>query len=356
MKSSRIAGLDLANALALPGLFLTSYVLGLTNVFTKTLVIQHDIIRDVWACLCLFVSGMLVTITMHGARKRSRTKKKFFVRKGVVFIIIGLLISLIWPVNLFIIMGILFATAPYLALLNSNILKSLMFLVFISSVCLSQFGEINLSPTLLSVKLLSPSTIINYISNIGITGYYALIPWSGFFLAGMIFSRNDIMQKRTFRFNNLGGLIGLILGIVVHEMWADINPPVHLSTATTSLPYKLILIVETPAFVILGTSMCVLIVNQLIHIGSKFRNNGIIKTIAQIGSMKQSLYLAHLIIGCVLVIGLNSNIFNSYRLVLVVFGGVTIILFALSILWNKRYKLGPVEWAIQRLSSKHEKY
>ena len=181
MKAPRIAGLDMANALALPGLILTSFVLVLTDVFTKTMVIEHDIIRDVWGCLFLFVSGMLVTITMHGARKRSRSKKKYFMRKGVVFLVLGLLFSLIWPVNLLIVLGIMFLAAPYFALLNSNILKSLMVLVFLAAVFMNQFGDISLRPTHLSVELVNPSTLLNYLSNIGINGYYALIPWSGFF-------------------------------------------------------------------------------------------------------------------------------------------------------------------------------
>jgi uncharacterized protein len=355
MKSTRIAGLDLANALALPGLFLTSFVLVLNNVFTKTSALEHDMIRDIWGCLFVFVSGMLVTITMHGARRKSRSKKRYFLRKGIVFLILGLGFSLIWPVNILILLGIMFIAAPFLAQLNSNILKSMMVLIFLGAVFVNQFGDVNLRPSRLSLDLVNPMTILNYLTNVVVSGYYALIPWGGFFMAGMIFARNDIMQRRIVKLNNIAGLAGLALGIIIHFIWIFLNPQANMSAAGTYLPFKLLWIIQTPAFIVIGTALSVLLVNFLIGIGATYKNSRILKFTATIGSMKQSLYLAHLCIGSFLIFGFNSNSYDSYEVASIITLFVTILLFVLAFLWKKQHNFGPVEWVIHRLSGNNDK-
>ncbi len=355
MKSTRIAGLDLANALALPGLFLTSFVLVLNHVFTKTSALEHDMIRDIWGCLFVFVSGMLVTITMHGARRKSRSKKRYFLRKGAVFLMLGLGFSLIWPVNILVLLGIMFIAAPFLAQLNSNILKSMMVLIFLAAVFVNQFGDINLRPSRLSLDIINPLTILNYMTNVAVSGYYALIPWGGFFMAGMIFARNDIMQRRIVKLNNIVGIAGLILGFVIHFIWIFLNPQANMSAAGSHLPFKLLWIVQTPAFIVLGTALSILLVNFLVAIGTKYKNARSLKLVATIGSMKQSLYIAHLCIGCLLIFGFNSNTYDSYEVALIVTLGVTILLFVLAVLWKKQHNFGPVEWVIHRLSGENDK-
>ncbi|MCB0762439.1 MAG: DUF418 domain-containing protein [Flavobacteriales bacterium] len=354
MKAPRIVGLDLANAISLPGLFLASYALVLTDQYTKLSGAEYEFSLDIWAAIYVFASGMIGTIMMRGRNRRSIKQKQHSVRKGVGFLVLGMIITTVWPVNFLVMLGLCFILTPWLSLLNSAILRFLTMAIFLCALLLEFLQPEWVMPGIVQVYADNHLSILKYVQYLVFSGRYALFPFVAFYIAGMTFARKAFLEKRVARLNNILALGGIVAGFAFHLLWNNAFSLTPTSIAAEQLPFRLLKIMNLPAFALLGVSIPVVVINVMNYVARHWGHWKLVQAFAKLGAMKHSAYLMHLLLGISVLWAINHEHFTHYRWLLALSAFAYVSFLILAVVWKKRHNLGPVEWALERLAGNHE--
>lgn len=269
--------------------------------------------------------------------------QRYLLKRGVFFIILGLLLSLIWPTNIFILLGACSLLSALLIPLNSTFLFFVAAMVVIAGVTLNQFADLKIALNPWDGKL--PMSLIKHITT---DGYYAVVPWLFFWLLGIIYSRGDFFSKRGKELRSMFGLILLLIGIgieFVFENWI-------LSSSAPQHPFsrESIYDIHLPSFIFGASGLSIIVFNFIVSYYEKLPANTVGNFIRYFGKMKYSILVAQGITGGILgfkLVGLET--YGAYSVIgMGVIG--TLIGVLVSYFWTKRFGLGPVEKVLKMLN------
>ena len=193
-----------------------------------------------------------------------------------------------------------------------------------------------------------------FLRNTFYNGWNSIFPWVAYFLLGMYLGRLDWKDNKTPK-------RVLLIGIAVYLIIFLIQ-----SFATSMTQNKDIVFYLTadylPPFVpfMLGTaSFGLILISIFIFIGNKVGETKIAKILASTGQMTLTHYIAHLVLGLLILSIITGKTLSYDLLKAIPTKPIIILTFAIiyflfsctfSYLWTKKYKNGPLEMLMRKIS------
>jgi hypothetical protein len=349
MRTTRLVGIDLAYVISLLG----TMAFGLFIVIGDRLIyLSHDHyfpFLDIFPALFLFLNGLTTTLTLRDRRISSTKLFSFTSKKGSILLIIGLLLSPLWPVNIFVCAGVFYMFAPFVARYSTPILVVLGVLIGLAAIATLNFGV--LSFVKYSTIELSGSGIKDFLGFFLFNGYFSILPWAAFFLAGLVIGRSHLQMKSLLGPSNMIAFILIFSGYFLQKLTADyyINREIlPVEGNIFLLNYKMYL----PGFILYATGICFLFINLCIYALNNVENKKYMNLLNAISGAKYSIYTWHLVLGIITRKIFTSESFsNKYLLLAYILMNMYFSVWAI-LQWKKKVTdLGPIEWIMKRLSS-----
>lgn len=192
-----IKGLAFAYVIALIGTILSNETFILKD---RTDVLKHVIGNDfselyfVWfdffPAFFLFLNGFTMSISLRQRRMRSTRLLVQYSRRGLVLFVVGLLFVKFWPMNLMIIAGLCYFSAPLFAKWDENVLRAFSLMIILFTMVLTNM-DFPIFPMYESFDL-GQGIFSNLIGFAFFNGYYSLLPWISFFVLGVAMGKGDL--------------------------------------------------------------------------------------------------------------------------------------------------------------------
>lgn len=348
-KNYGLIGIDVSYVIATVGTMFMAvfFVIGDRQFYLTQHVGSYYLFLDFFPALLVFMSGLSFAIKMKDKKSSTRRMLANSWRKGSLLFLIGLIFVSLWSVNMFILLGMCFMAAGLVGKLSEFLLRSLAVLVlFLSVVSLSL--DVPIYPMFSSLKL-QGAGLKEVMGFVFFNGYFSFLPWFGFFVMGMIFGRGSIRPNGWFPPSSIVGLSLIILALILE---------VYTRKTATPSPgiqdvgfYPLNVRLFMPAFVLLHSGTCIIVVNMFNYLYRKSKNRLISDTCRKLVESRYSLYFSVFFCGAI-VMGLFNLIIFKQAVVLIIIDFLLCLFCVYLILTWKKYLTAkpPIEWLIQRVS------
>lgn len=198
-------------------------------------------------------------------------------------------------------------------------------------------------------------TPIGFLRNTLYNGWNSMFPWLSYFFIGMWLGRlnwyDRLIKRNIF-------VIGLIVFIIIQALRLMVqlnffNPFWSNYIMAEYFPPYLPFVLVTMAFAFMVIPICMII-------GDKFSNNKFILALQKTGQMTLSHYVIHLTLGMVLMAFLTGKHYTGFledekptRPIYILAYSIIFYIFSIlfSVLWNKKFKLGPLETLMRKISN-----
>ncbi|WP_050771002.1 DUF418 domain-containing protein [Bacillus coahuilensis] len=306
------------------------------------------------AAIFVIVAGVGVSLMTKGSRETNdmqivREDRKSLWKGSVFLLVLGFLLILLgWTADIlhyyafYLFLGSFFITSSTRVLIISAI-----FLLVLSQTSLlvldytkgwdSSFTEYE-----------TFWTFAGFVRNLLFNGYHPIFPWFFFILMGMILGRLDFTSIKVRRYL----LIGSSVGAIVFELLSSIF--ILLTQDEVGLEIAEFLFLTKPMppnFFYMISSSCtgVFIITLCIIISEKFKETKAVQSFIYTGQLALTIYVSHFLL---LFIFDGFGLLDHASLVFVVTSSCWFFIGAIvfSRLWRKRYKRGPIELLMRRVS------
>lgn len=346
--SNRLLGIEFAYSLAIIGCVM--YIFMFTIGDKVRSVLSHEeysLILDFFPALFFFLNGMTITLTMRDKRISTRKLLAYLGKRGSVLFLIGVALCIIWPMNIFIASGLMYFLSQFLATWNNIVLRILMIVLVALGFALLYAGV----PTTVeySPPTLQGGNMINLSGFLFFNGYFSIIPWSIFFVAGMEFGRLSISTKGWLSPSSIVGVCFIIVSFFIQRYSRSLEDVFNIVEHGDSLFLKLRFFYLS--FIFFAVGLSIFVVNFFIFAFTSFENKRLIRFTQTISSMKYSVLFFQVMVGLLTMAVTNSPIFMN-KLVLAIYILIASFLtFYLVIMWKKRINdQGPIEWLVKRIA------
>lgn len=352
MKQSRSAAVHASTALSMIVVIAFSF----TAVFSgeladnKISLLYKNPFTDFFGGLFFFLCGLHEISFMRKGIKSG----KFTVycrQKGIILVLLGFVTAIWFPVQAFIVLGVLYFFTPMLARLNSgtNMLMAAAVLI-IGFKFYSMPGWQEYAQPISSVNRgdFIPKTIMYGV----FFSYYSFIPYGAYYLVGLVFGKFEFYKKRNVR-RILPWAIGILLIAMI--LYGQIERFYWITPKQASDKYVYDVafypfgwLVHGALFAVMGICMCVLWTVGTTLLLRNIHDSGPIKVLTRMGRLKLTLYGSTLIVGAGVMFGIAFGIIpEEVQEVPGIIWGFTFFYimacFAFTNLWRRYYKHGPLE-------------
>ncbi|MGE7693811.1 DUF418 domain-containing protein [Lysinibacillus sp. NPDC094177] len=360
VQSKRIEGLDFARALAMFGMLLVNFkiIMGAVGNGPEWLIWFTGLFEGRASATFVTLAGIGVALMTRKARNGGNlsiikgNKVKLWKRSAFLFVLGLCLYVADWTGD------ILHYYGAYMLIASFLIVASTKFMIIISSLFLitSQILQVTMNylkgwhPEQPFMEYLDFWTIEGFIRNLLFNGYHPVFPWICFFLLGMILGRLNLSKKVV---RNKMLYISLFLLITI-EVFSKILMRLSLLVLDSNNAEFLFQTGPIPPniFYMLSNSVsAIIVIVASINIVENFPSHWLTKSLIQTGQLTLTHYVSHVFIGVGILALLNriENQTLAFSLLFSILFFVASILF--SVLWCRKYKRGPIEWAMRKITN-----
>ena len=355
----RVIGFDLARAYAIFGMFIVNFnfCFGTLNAPTEPIGHFLNIFTGNSTAIFIICAGMGVSLMTNRAsyspEERAALKTKILRRSWFLFAL-GLLLYNWWPGDILHFYGGYMHVAAFLLFVPKR------FYLWGSLVAIAVFHVLLLlipiatSWDFATFKYLDFWTPLGFLRNTLYNGWNSMFPWLAYFLVGMWLGRLNWQQKlakqRVF-------LVGLVVFVLIQGLRLLVRQ--HIFSPFWSnyimaeyFPPYLPFVLVTMAFALLVIPVC-------LYIGERYPTNRLILALQKTGQLTLSNYVIHITLGMLLLSHLTGKQYTGLLVVqkpvspayiLVYSIGFYIVSIIFSDLWHRRFKNGPLETLMRKIS------
>jgi uncharacterized protein len=354
----RIIGFDLARAYAILGMFIVNFNTVFGSFSDKTILGQFlSMFSGNSSSTFVILAGMGIALMTNRAEYSLAEKaglKKIISRRSWFLFVIGLLLYIWWPADIlhyyggYMHLAILILFVPKKYYLWAAALAIVIFHVLFAIIPYETGWDF---------KTLSYTdfwTIGGFLRNTLYNGWNAIFPWVAYFFVGMWLGRLDWstykMQRKTF-------LIGLALLLSINSLQfyahhTALNKDLFMYITADYIPPFLPFMLSTFGFGLM-------LISTFMYIGGKCSDNKYARLFAATGQMTLTHYISHLTIGMLIFAALTGKSYTGHLSEKAATHPLYILLFAVSYfvisclfsnLWSKKFKNGPIETLMRKIS------
>lgn len=314
----------------------------------------NNLIIDGFGGLFLFLCGMHEMLFMKKGLKSGKFTM-YSQRKGIILAAGGFFLSIWFPVNALVILGVLYFLTPWLVKLGSGTLIFIAALVLAFGFKLYSLGgwpEYVAPVSAVNRGDFIPKSVIFVLFR----SYYGIIPWASYYLMGLVFAKINFSKSSNIRrivtWSVCLTIVVLLLDPQIQKFYWAKPRPLEL----TYWPFEWFR--HGALFPVIGISICALWITYLTKAMEKLKSLPPVKVLTRVGRMKYTLYSAAVVIGAGLVFAGQFKIFDPEILqrpeVLLVLNFFFIMAcFVFTAIWRKYKKHGPLEMLLMKLGGLH---
>ena len=358
MTNNRILGFDLARAYAIFGMFIVNFNIVFGSHTDESSIGQFlSLFNGNSSSMFVMLAGMGVALMTNRAEysvEEKRNLKAIVMKRGTFLFVFGLIFYTWWFAD------ILHFYGGYLHIVALLLFVPKRFYLWAAGASVVIFHLLlfvipyETGWNFETLQYADFWTISGFLRNTFYNGWNPVFPWIGFFLLGMWLGRLDWQNTRTKRNISVSG-ISIFSLVEILQMLANrgyFAEDFAFYLTADYIPPFLPFMLGTASFSLLLITLC-------IFIGERFAENKLLNHLAKTGQMTLTHYVAHLTFGMIILSFISGKTdFNSFNgndsispifiLNYTIFYYFMSVIF--SVIWNKRFKNGPLETFMRKFS------
>ena len=349
--SDRIAGLDVARALALLGMILVHFHLVVASGTGEPAWLSGIVGSLQGRAAATFVVLAGIGGSLGSARARAsedlelrRGARIALARRGVFLFIIGTLFLAVWPADILHSYGAWLGLGAMLLFAREWVLIAVMVVCIAANAAFLLSGHYFDHWNLVDLSYRGLWTPVGFVRNLFLDGWNPFFPWFGLYVYGLLVGRLDLRDRGVRRLLACVSLVVAIATWAVARVWAPALliefRPAHLLMTTATPP--------TPAFIEFGAAVATLVIVASIEFASRFPR--VSAPLISTGQLALSLYIAHVIVG----LGILEEMGRMEEQTLPFAVCAALVFFVAAcfaaFLWRLKFPRGPLEALMRRLS------
>jgi len=307
--------------------------------------------------LFVMLAGMGVSLMTHKSNYTLEERKSIrnrIVKRSWFLFVLGIAFYLWWPADILHFYGGYMHMAAFLIFVPKKYFlfsASAAILIFHVLLAIIPFGTGWNFETFMYSDFW---TLSGFIRNTFYNGWNSIFPWIAYFFLGMYLGRMNWQDSKTPKRVILIGLSVYIISFIIQYFATTITNDKNLLLYFTAdyLPPFLPFMLSTASFGLI--LICI-----FIFIGNKFGKTKLAKLLVSTGQMTLTHYITHLTLGLFSLSLIAGKTLSYEMLTETPTNPLTIMIFAIvyfmfscafSYLWNKKYKNGPFEMLMRKIS------
>lgn len=371
--SNRIAGFDIARALAIFGMVTVNFKIATeADIGNAFLLWFASCFEGRASALFVVLAGVGITFLVNKVNRmdiasvdngnKSSTLSLIrlsLVKRGAFLIIIGLAFTSIWPADILHFYGFYFFCAAFLFTLKDRQLISAAFATALIFPLLLGFFNYDSGWNWETLEYIGFWTFDGMFRHILFNGFHPIFPWISFLFLGMWLARKNLTCSVTRKRLMIRSFIIYISTEALFLLIKFILPTLSIShvelgltTEEADVLFSTAMMPPLPQYIIAASSLAVFIILSCISISERFKHSALCKSLAKTGRLSLTLYLAHILIG----MGTLElfGLLDKQPIEFALFCSLLFCLFSVlfSHIWLKRFTVGPFEYLFRNVVSK----
>lgn len=356
--NQRILGFDFARGLAVMGMIIVNFktvmVASSVGVFYNLL----DILSGKAAALFVVLAGIGMTLMYNGAKLKNddisvkKTKINLLKRAAFLFVI-GLSYYLIWPADILHYYGLYLSVGVIFLAANRIVLQIVSIILIIGYSISLLFFNYETGWNWSTLNYTDFFTISGFLRNLFFNGFHPVIPWIAFLLTGIWVGRINFKDPKILKKTTIISLLIFVIFKVISLVLISSAIKIIPSEAQ-DIEYLLGTSPMPPMFfyMVTASSLAVFIISISIYLTNKQSLSVLYKMIINLGQLALSIYIFHVVIGMFAILIFTGKLENAFSVEFVfIYGiGFNILMLLFSFFWLKRFKRGPVEYLMRKIT------
>lgn len=355
----RIIGFDLARAYAIFGMFIVNFNFCFGSFQDKSSLGQFlNLFIGNSTAIFIILAGMGVSLmtnrNVYNEQEKSKLKS-IIIKRSWFLVALGLLLYNWWPGDILHFYGGYMHIAAFILFVSKKYYLVIAAFAIIIFHILLQFIPIDTSWNFETFKYADFWSPLGFLRNTFYNGWNSIFPWLSYFMVGMFLGRLNWQNKSTKRNT-------FVLGLVVFILFEGLR---YLAKQNLFDEYWTSYIMSEyfPAylpFILITASFALMAISIFMFIADKFPTSKIINSLVKTGQMTLSFYVIHVTIGMLIFSKLTNQLYTGYLTQQTPSKPVFILTFAIvfyifcilfSILWTRKFKNGPLETLMRKISN-----
>lgn len=357
--NKRIAGIDLARALAVIGMIIVNFKVvfgGEGTIWVKSFA---SIFEGKAAATFVVLAGVGIALLTKKAIasndiQKLKTAKISILKRAFLLFFVGISYIAIWPADILHFYGI-YMLAVLLLLRSSGklILVSGFALIMVYPLFM-MFWNYETGWNFDTLTYQDFWTIKGFGRNLFYNGFHPVIPWAACMIFGFWFGKQDLQDtnfvKRLLVYSSIAFISIQLLSMLLIKVLSDGSSQnlQELTELVGTSPMP-----PLPIYMFSGISIAFTIISACILIGGKYENNPILVALNKTGQLALTFYVAHVVIGMGIVEAIQPGSLGQFSVDFSV--GYALVFSLVCVLfatvWLKNKKSGPLEWVFRKLTN-----
>ncbi len=354
--------LDLARFFALVGMIIVNFKLEvLAYSGSKFLVDLTEHLDGKSAALFVVLAGM--GISLMGRAGDHKQKQLILIKRGLFLFCFGFINCFIYNGDILHVYGVFLIIAALMLNKEGYIYIFLAIILTILYVPIFTVYDYDTAWNWQNFNYVDFFTLKGFLRNLFYNGFFPVIPWLGFLFVGMWLGGQDLSKKKLHYFLIISGVTLMaiaftsshfILSYMINLLPESVNLiNSQVKTDTISLMHDLFgtdSIPPLPIYILIGTGFAFLSIGIAFCLEAFEKLRTILRPLEITGRQTLSLYVAHIIF--VIVPLKYFEILDHDRIEISLMVSFTFVIIAIiyANLWAKKYKRGPVEMLMRRIT------
>ncbi len=354
----RIIGLDIARAFAIVGMVIVNFNVVMASSVSEPAWLKFFArsLEGRAAATFVVLAGIGASLGSKHAREEGTSEqrdlaKRILLKRALFLFAIGWLFFPIWPADILHYYGVYLAIgatllfAPTKTLLRVGLAAAVVSFTFILSADFFANWDMD------ELSYTGIATPVGFIRNLFFDGLHPVLPWIVFYLFGMWLGRLDLndqaLRRRFTRVSVVAVLVvETIAWFVVGAKGTDHD---HLADDAWQWLFSVEMLPPMPLYLVAGAGTAWLVIAGSIWLGNQLSERES-TPLVHTGQLALTLYVAHVIVG----LGVLEAMGRMEDQTLPFIIGASLVFSAVSVvyatLWRRRYRRGPLEWVMRRMS------
>jgi len=356
--TNRIAGIDVARALAIMGMIIVNFKIAFGDKGNEFYKLFASIFEGKAAATFVVLAGVGIAFMSNNAVKNNDKIKlkniRIRIAKRAIFLfVIGLLYIPIWIADILHFYGIYMLITLLLISNSRKLIFNLGLLLILVYPLLMLLWNYDTGWNFETFVYSDFWSVSGFFRNLFYNGFHPVIPWTAFMLLGLWFGKQDLSNERFIKKSLLVSIIVFVIMLLISKILITV---LSEGNQATLLELKQVLgtspMPPLPIYMISGSSIAIFIISMSILIAKKYENNFIIVALTKTGQLAFTFYVAHVIIGMGIVEFINPEKMGKYSIEFSIIYALIFSLFCIlfAVLWTKNKETGPLEWAMRKIA------
>jgi uncharacterized membrane protein YeiB len=359
-RPGRIAGYDLARALAILGMIVVHFSLVMSFERLKT----HwagwlvELLDGRAAATFVILAGIGVTLRTRtavagGDPEALAAARAGLMRRGLFLLALGFVNLAIWPGDILRVYGVSLLVVPWFLRARGPALAALAlafvlgFLVLLAAL---DYGKNWDWQTLTYQDLWTPAGLVR---NLLYDGFRSVFPWTGFIVFGMGLGRLDVQNVKTpFRLLLAGLAAWLLAELVSHvALPAALEHPDEWDRETATALFGTDSMPPLPLFLLSAGGFATAVIAASLLAARALPGSVVVRSLVATGQLALTWYLVHIVLGLGTLVALGLVADCPVPAALACAAGFYAAAAVFSLWWKQHFHNGPLEAVMRRLTA-----